>query len=1156
MVRRTSTLLLLLAVFIAYSVLILAQSPTTGSVTGLVTDPNNAAVAGAVVTVTNPVTGFAQKVITDGAGNYAAPLLPPGIYRLTVTSAGFNAPPLDVRVAITETTVVNVSLGVAGVIADPIVIEFEPLVQRNGPQLGRVVDSHSLSELPLATRNYSQILGLSPGTATYLPDNTAVGRNSQSISVNGARVTQNNVQINGVDVNTLASGAATTLATPAPETIHEFKVLTSLYDATLGRSGGGNIQTVTRSGSNNFHGAAYEYFRNDALNANNAFLKAVGVKRPKLNRNVFGATLGGPIKQDRRFFFISYQGSRELNSAAILNSLSSNVLIASGLTNDRSGPTLILTFRPILPSGQQATVIDPTALALLNFKLANGNFLIPTPQSNGRYTGSAPSRFREDQFNSNLDYRVNEQNWLTLKFFFSNAPSTIALPSLRGAGANVSGFGNDQLNDHRLVVIQDLHTFTPNVFNEARLGYNFLRNVTSAEEAVNDSEVGIKRSNADRFPGLPLLRIAPAAGGVIIGTQSNIGPAVSSVTTLADTLSLIHGRHSMRIGFEIRHNQINTNLNQFVRGQIDFANFNNFLIGLSSVSIFGSGVSGRSWRATDYNFFVQDDWKVSSKLTINLGLRYELDQPQYDTRGRLSTFDPTLYQPRLQVDNSGNPVGPPVRGFVQAGNVIPEYDLPDVPNVSKTVLTSNDPNNFAPRVGFAYSPLSSGRLVVRGGYGIFYSRATVQYGAFSVAVPPTYILGRRTNAPTATPFFAPPPESDFPTFVPGVALAGSFFDRGIRTPYFQQYNAGIQYEVFKGALLELAYVGTRGLNLFRQLAINQARLASPQSPVVNAVTGATITTNTPANAQLRAPFQGVETSGFFQNQSTAQSSYNSLQASLTKRLSKGLQFLASYTYARSIDNASGQGGGAGINGVVNPGAVGDTSNILNNQIDNRANRGVSDFDRTHRFVLSYLWDLPALAAKSTRGRWLLADWQLAGIVVGMSGLPIDIVDSGAGSLYGLSAPNALARPNYAKGVSSNSPVGYFFDPFAFARPTVLAGQLIPSSRGTATAGATGTDFGDVGRNVLRGPGQVNVDFSVIKRLPIGERKNIEFRTEFFNLFNHVNFANPISDLNAVASSGGTIDPNTGRIINPGDFGRIISTSNNPRLIQFALKFNF
>jgi hypothetical protein len=372
----------------------------------------------------------------------------------------------------------------------------------------------------------------------------------------------------------------------------------------------------------------------------------------------------------------------------------------------------------------------------------------------------------------------------------------------------------------------------------------------------------------------------------------------------------------------------------------------------------------------------------------------------------------------------------------------------------------------------------------------------------------------------------------------------------MRTAYFHHYNASLQYALSHDLLVEVAYVGTQGQNLFRNVRINQARLASPERPIVNAVTGQVITTNTPANATLRAPFQGADIAGFQQFQYTAESAYNSLQMSLTRRLSKGLQLLASYTYAKSLDNASGQGGI-------------DTSHILGNQLDDRANRGVSDFDRTHRFVLSYLWDLPspAFAARSRAGRLMLSDWQVAGIITAMSGLPIDIVDSNAGSFY--FGPNSgLSRPGWAPGATrqtamTNVPAGYYFNPLAFVRPVVQPGQPIPSSNGTAIANAIGTDIGNVGRNVLRGPGQNNVDFSVIKRLQISETKNVEMRAEFFNLFNRVNFANPIANFNAVPVS--SIDPNTGRIINPadlGNFGRINSTSNNPRLIQLAVKFNF
>jgi hypothetical protein len=479
------------------------------------------------------------------------------------------------------------------------------------------------------------------------------------------------------------------------------------------------------------------------------------------------------------------------------------------------------------------------------------------------------------------------------------------------------------------------------------------------------------------------------------------------------------------------------------------------------------------------------------------------------------------------------------------------------------VVDSVDPNNFAPRVGFAYSPLDSGRFVIRGGYGIYYSRTSFQYITLNVIAPPTYVFGARVGAPFEDPFFPAPTPGQFPTLVPGVALSGAFFDRNLRTPYLHQYNANVQYELAKDLLLEVGYVGTRGLNLFRQVGINQARLATPQNPVTNEVLGTQITTNTPANALLRAPFQGVGINNFSQNQSTGQSGYNSLQASVTRRLSRGAQFLASYTWAKSIDNASGQGGGAGTTGLVNTGAVGETSAIIGDQRDNRANRGVSDFDRTHRFVLSGFWELPApgFAKDSTAGKLFFDGWQVGGVVTVMFGLPIDIVDTGAGSFYGLSGGSAaLARPNFASGATretatGDAPGGYFFNPFAFARPVVQANQPIPSSGGAALAGAVGTDIGAVGRNILRGPRQKNTDFSVIKRFRVSESKNLEFRAEFFNLFNQVNLANPISDLNAVLASGGSLDAN-GNVVNPGSFGRIISATNNPRLIQFALKFNY
>ena len=322
-----------------------------------------------------------------------------------------------------------------------------------------------------------------------------------------------------------------------------------------------------------------------------------------------------------------------------------------------------------------------------------------------------------------------------MKFFFSNAPQFAALPD---RGANVPGFGADRKNDNRLFSVQNIHTFGARTVNEARVGYSLVYTDSFGRHPVKDSDVGIRRANAGAYPGLGLIRIGPA-GALGIGdagtnalTIGNAGTFVdlkfdNSAITLVDILSITRGRHSVRTGGGIISYRTDVTTNNNRRGQIAFQSFNNFLLGLATSSLNGEGINTRFLRAADYSLFLQDDWKFSQKLTLNLGLRYELDLPPYETRGALATFDPALYQPRMEVDAGGNPVGPPAGGFVQAGNVIPQYDLADVPNVGRRVFTNVDPNNFGPRVGFAYSPFDSGRLALRGGYGVFYSRPSTTH---------------------------------------------------------------------------------------------------------------------------------------------------------------------------------------------------------------------------------------------------------------------------------------------------------------------------------------------------------------------------------------------------------------------------------------------
>jgi hypothetical protein len=847
----------------------------------------------------------------------------------------------------------------------------------------------------------------------------------------------------------------------------------------------------------------------------------------------------------------------------LINSISSSVLIAPGLTGDRSQATLLATFHPVLQTGP-APAINPVALALLNTKLPNGKFLIPTPALNGLYTASNPSFFQEDQFNTNLDYKLGPTDSLWVKFFFCTTSQDPTLPSFKGMGPNVPGFGTDGFFDNRMIAVQQTHTFTPAFINQVRVGYTLNRNNTFPGEPVTD--VGIVRANATQYPGLPLIRIAQPAGGLVIGTAAqalNLGAPATA--TANDTVSWTRGPHLVRAGTEIRYNLINFQNPNFVRGQIDFLDFNSFLTGDVRSSTIGDGIVRGNWRAFDYNFFAQDDWRLSPRITLNVGARYELDLPVYDSRGRLSTFDPTLYRPRMQVNASGVPVGPPTGGLLQAGNVISQFSLPSLPKGEDSLLRSIDPHNVAPRIGFAAAVLK--KLNLRGGYGLYYVRPTFQYPSSSATLPPFYVLGIRNSAsnapiPLVDPFPVIPPATQFPTFVNAVPLAGTAFDRDLNVPYFHQFNLTTEFQLENWSM-ETGYVGSRGRRLFRQAAINQALLASPQAPITNIVTGALITTNTEDNAVLRAPFQGVSITGFSMIESNSESSYDAVQASVVRRFARNLQMLGSYTFAKSIDDSSGVGGGAGISGTVNPTQLGDSSGVLGNQSNRRANRGVSDFDRASRFVVSYVWDLPNPAfGQSPIIRHLLSNWSTSGILTVMSGLPIDIVDTASGSLYGLAkGNNPLARPNLSPGFTCHSamqtaPSGYFFNPFAFSSPVVLAGQPIPSASGSTAAGTTGTDIGNTPRNCLRGPRQSNLDFAAIRSFRFKESGRVQFRAEFFNLFNHANFANPISNLNAVSSSGGSIDPNTGRVIDPGNFGRIISSSANPRLIQVALRILF
>jgi hypothetical protein len=905
--RRSISTIFVVGLILSLTISASSQTQTTGRIAGAVKDAQGAFIASADVVIDNRATADKHSLATDTSGNYSIVQLSPGYYDINIHATGFMPAEFrGVAVDLGETTTINVILQIARSNVEISVNDTPPPIRSDGAELASTIDARSLETLPLPTRNVLQLLTLAPGVTAPLTNNSAIGRNSPNVSVNGSRITQNSYQINGVDANDISLHDLADVAVPAPETVSEVNVQTSLYDSSFAGAGG-SVQVVTKSGSNFLHGSIYEFLRNEVFNADDANLKAVGEGRPEMRRNVYGAAFGGPLQKNMAFFFVSYQGTREANGATD-QSLYKSVLIAPGLTDDRSTTTLMNVFE--VPS------IDPISLQLLNLKLPNGKFLIPTPQnSDGRVTGTALSTYHEEQFNTNLDYRADTRDSLIGKFFFAHAPLFSALSGSNfGTSSSLPGFGTQITIDNRVLSLEDIHTFTPTAVNEVRFGYSLIRHDELPQESVKDSSLGIQRSTASQYPGLPLILLARDEGGASIGTSDITYRGRTPSVSIGDVLSLQRGKQSLRFGGELLHSQWQAHAAVFSYGEIEFPTFDDFLVGNTAASQssggsfgfahLGTGLTDRDFITTDYHFFAQDDWKVSSKLTVNLGLRYELDPPPYDSQGRIGGFDPALYRPQMAVDSNGFPVGPPAVGIIEARNALSQYSLPGVTRVGKRVVNSIDPNNFGPRVGLAWSPLNSGRLAIRAGYGTFYSRPSFFYLALGYFAPPFFLNSDTSGQPFSHPFATAPPESSFPLIQPGSSLAATVIDRNARTPYTQQFNTSVQYELPRNTTLQVAYAGSHGVKLFRGVAVNQAQIASLNHPITNAVTGQVITDNSIENASLRAPLQGVSSAFFLLNQSNAQSIYHSLQTSLNRRFSRGLQFSASYTFSKSIDNAS------------------------------------------------------------------------------------------------------------------------------------------------------------------------------------------------------------------------------------------------------------
>jgi len=1022
--------------------------------------------------------------------------------------------------------------------------------------LGRVIGAPMIQALPLAARNFTQIVDLSPGVATGVNNAAELGpggsglaqidAGNDGIFVHGSRSYDNAYEFDGIPVTDLQASniASGGIPIPNPDAIEEFKVQTGLYNVSFGEHAGANVSLVTKSGTNTTHGSLFEYLRNNVLNANDFFRNRAGLPRADLKQNQFGFTLGGPIRKNQLYYFGSYQGTRQTNGLASDQAriaCSANVVLPP-LTNDRSAQALGALFGgmsgalggvAVNPDGSN---INPVALQLLNFKLSSGSYLIPTPQvinpslplaSQGLSTVSLPCHYNEDQFLANLDATLSQNSNLATRFLWSDRAMNVTFPGngLIGTG-NIAGFPSDIDNHFRVFSAAWTRLFQPTLLNEFRFGYTSTIGSTTAQAPFAWSDVGVAAGSTNDENGLPSLGIL----GSITMASAFPRSFEQQRFYFADNLSYSHGKHLIQMGGSL--SRLLDNIDIVGLGTLaEFLSWPDFLLGLNAAqdgtNLFGNvfasiddyGLLNREYRSWNGSLFVGDHYRGTRSLTLDFGLRYERIGQYGDELGRNTSFDINRADPNPPSTGS-------VAGYIVASNYTGVVPPGVIRAGNRAANYGEGQNGWAPRVGFAWQPLNwTSRMVVRAGYGIYFSQPTGQAFFQSVFGAP-YSVGRlnigtaNATATFSAPFGQPfPTPSYFPYFPPysptsdvAIATVSPYFRPGI----IQQFGMNVQVQVARDWLVEVGYVGTRGTHLLRYRSPNQALSASPEDPIRG------VTSNTVANIGMRAPVLGVAPDSFTLVESAGSSWYNGLEASLNKQFSKGFQLLASYTFSKTLDSD-----GADINGT----SAGN-SLTLGNQNSTAQRWGRASFDRTNRFIASAVYAFPSPSEGLARG--FFAGWSTSGVLTLQSGPALTIAYNNATNVFGISEDRTQIAPgctksNLVTAGSVESKLNSYFNTSCFTTPPVIGADGI------------GTAFGDSATGIVDGPGQFNIDLSITRTIAIRwpkEGSNLQLRADFFNALNHPQFSNP--DTTFGSSS----------------FGVITSTSVNPRVGQLSVKLVF
>jgi Carboxypeptidase regulatory-like domain len=1210
---------LLAAVFCSFAFCLcpLLHGQATGSFSGTVSDKAGAVVPGATVKATAQETGLSRETKTDDSGHYIIPLLPVANYTLRVDSQGFQASEQrDIRLQVDEHREIDFALAPASVTSTVEVNATQVAVETANPSLGQVITSEQVADLPLNGRNFVQLATLTPGTTsstspvsffTSAASSEAATRGSFSLSSGGSREQETDWLLDGNDNNQLDEGGIAIFS--EIDDIQEFKVLTYNYSAEYGERAGPTVLVTTKSGSNQWHGSLFEFFRNTKLDATRYFFTS----KQQFNLNQFGGSLGGPIKRDKTFFFLDYQAKMQREGIPFTGFVPTTGMTtpfdAAGDYDFSSDPLGIVptnpyaggapfqclpgttTPEPVNPSGTQ-TVGQACATipgALVNPIGARVATLYPTPNANPaggfNYENQPVRKLNEATWDVRLDHNFSSKDSAFARFSYDQATNFVPGGSPTWSEANAFGSNQHIENHGRNAVITETHVFSPNLVNQATVGYNRIFNhiLSYGTGTCEAAKLGIPgadlASSCDLFTGYPASLNQASQECVSCGLTSfqmsayfSVGDrgyapyqGGTNVYSLSDTLDWVHGKHEIRGGLVFRAEEMNIRNNAFQDGYVVNVgsatgdNIADLLLGTMGVfaahdQTFLGATTGRRWKL--FRPFVQDNWRVTPNLTVNLGFAWALATPETEEGNRQANYDVAS-----------------LKWFVPSGS-------PGIAGCTTCVTTDGrvgiqfDKTALEPRIGFAWKPMGSEKTAIRGGYGIVHDSAWNQGGQGLWQNPPYYAEVDPCNTycgpgALSTGFLLPVGTASTVSVDGG---AGAVYNapvnpqvytgtiqsenRNFKQGIIQQFNLNVERQMPGNVVLTVGYGGSRTAHILVGQFNENLNNPSACPGGSNFVPGYTLgcgfgnfpyTVNQPGG-------------GFFQsvdiNNSIGAARYDSLQVKAeTKSARHGLYALIGYTYSRNFDTGLTDGLGTNPGGLYYP--LPGTA---------RLDWGLSQLNLNDSFTASVLYELPFGKGKRYGNTWsgatnaILGHWQVNVIERATSGFPLFVVDSGDGSGVDFSYNGlTLQRPNQISNPYTPGPVA--------ANPNIqcqyLAGQPIPGSallgiappavhtlsawfNGCAFAKAPAGELGTAARAPVYGPRFVNTDFSIIKDFPVPFREaNLQFRAEFFNLLNHSQFF-----LNGVSDTGQQ-DINT-----PSSFGVLNNTVNNPRLVQFALRLNF